>query len=180
MTKKLALCAALSAALAICAAGASPVYRPGEWGFGAHFRQGFAAREDIHNSRSVAVTLKAPEMPIFWGLSYGFGPHWDVVGVQGDAYLLGLWLAPGLRLFAGLGAYASFMRHDSGIEGESYTAVGFGGRLPVGLSLRPVRSLEFHGAAVPWLGSWARVFRDPGNMGLRHGVGVEVGARIWF
>ena len=169
MKKKMLLLAAIVLFLAAGKAVASPVH-PGGWGVGVLWGSSIDGNT-FHNN--AALSLKAPTMPVFWGIRLGLG---DIVslGLQGDIYLIGGELTRTLYWFLGVGAYGNFWFGDE-------AAISFGARLPVGLSWQPLSFLEVFGNLAPQLG--AHLYTGGGGgLTFPHGgiFGLELGVRVWL
>jgi len=198
MRKKLALGAALAAILATGTAfagiefGPSPVH-PDGWGIGILGGFGLDGRVNLGGA---ALSLKAPALPIFWGINLDFwGGGW-AAGVQGDFYFLGSMFddSETFGWFFGLGAFANIARHYGGtIHHHTYgsrtrewTRFGAGVRVPIGLTFQPWDFFEVFGNLAgrfglnyfdnrhDWDNSRYRSFR-PGI-----GIGGEIGVRFWL
>jgi len=170
MKKKLVLAVAFAAVLTTGTALASPVH-PGGLGIGALW--GGSLDNGFHNS--AALSLKLPNVPIFWGIRLGGfdGNLW--VGIQGDYYFLGSQIIPTLSWFLGLGAYGNIH-----IGGDNL-GIGFGARLPVGLTWQPINLLEVFINLAPQVGGafWTG---GGGGFDFPHGgfFGAEIGIRLWL
>jgi hypothetical protein len=126
-----------------------------------------------------ALSLKVPGLPIFWGINFDFRSHYFGVGVTGDYYIIDQTLLSniGLGWYLGLGGYAGIGIWDN------YNMIRFGGRLPIGLSFRPINLLEIFLDVAPSLGvglytgGWtgADDFHFPEG-----GLGVDIGIRLWL
>ncbi|MCL2557093.1 MAG: hypothetical protein FWE09_01295 [Treponema sp.] len=169
MKKKLALALTLATFVSAGAAFASPVH-PGGLGIGALWG-GTINNNDFHNN--VALSLKLPGIPIFWGATVNFGEAFGI-GLQGDYYFLGGPIVPTLSWFLGFGGYADIRLGDN-------ASIGFGGRLPIGLTWQPISLLEVFLNAAPRLG--ARIQTGSGG-GFHFPSGgfflFEAGLRIWI
>ena len=124
-----------------------------------------------------ALSLKAPTMPMYWGLSFGASDNYLRIGVIADYPIVRGTLVPN----AGLGWYVHGGVYGRFVTASKYSALGFGARLPIGLNLRPpsVRFLEVFLAVVPTIGAYTGNFGD-GNFGFESGWSTELGFRIWL
>ena len=140
----------------------------------------------------LAFALKVPSVPIYWGLNLDIGSNYFGFGVTGDHYIIYSSIVPeaGLNWFLGLGGWASFYSNSHRYYNDdySYTGVGFGARLPVGLSWHPVSLLEIFLNIAPSLGvSFETEVRVGNNIVRRGGVSfpaggwpLELGIRLWI
>ena len=126
-------------------------------------------------NNNVALSLKVPAVPVFWGISFGGlgGNSGFSIGVKGDYYLLGSELIPTLGWFLGVGAYVNMWFGNN-------AAIGFGGRIPIGLTWQPISIFELFGNLVGTLGTGIYTAGGGGIMGFRGGIGGEIGIRLWF
>jgi len=172
---------------------------PYGWGIGI---SGNAGLEGDSGSYGGAMSLKVPDIPIFWNVNAGYfretadlhtiNSFW--VGIAGDWLFVHRKLVPdiGLHWYAGVGGWINhytyiFSYHNN----EKYTAnsEGVGLRVPIGLSLQPSSSLEIFLQAIPSIGA---DFRFEGKMNDGHvwhpsgtkfkytNSSVELGVRIWL
>jgi len=122
------------------------------------------------------LSLKAPQKPIFWGISAGIDTKNDIFGlnVTGDYYLLDQRLTPDFNFgwYLGIGGYAGFYHvgEDNGL--------GVGARVPIGIYIFPVPFFEIFLDVAPSLGI---------NLGTVNGLkfpagglGADLGIRFWF
>jgi hypothetical protein len=124
----------------------------------------------------VDLSLKLPDIPIYWGINLNFGNYFGL-GVSGDYFLIDdTFLSEGivdLAWYLGVGAYANL------VIGDEYFGLAVGGRLPIGLSLQldaiPDVPLEIFLQAVPSIG--LAVLPDPD---LDFYVPLQAGIRIWL
>ena len=117
-----------------------------------------------------ALSLKLPNVPIFWGIHAN---GWDsglYLAVSGDKYFIDQTLSKeaGLGWYFGLGGYI-------GLTFASPPNAHFGVRLPVGLSWMPVNVFEIFLGLTPNLGINLNPFYFP-----TFGVPLEIGLRLWF
>jgi len=177
LKKKLVLGAVLATVMATGTAFASPVHPDGLgigilWGGNAGW-----GRNSSFNAGNVALSLKLPAVPVFWGINLGFGNHWFSIGVQGDVYILGSELLPTLSWFLGLGGYVNFTTGTGNYN--DWAHIGLGARLPIGLTWQPVSIFELFLNLAPSLGIHIHT-RGDGNVGLGGGIGGELGLRVWL
>ncbi|MCL1993949.1 MAG: hypothetical protein FWG66_13475 [Spirochaetes bacterium] len=155
----------------------------GAWGYG---RGGLGG---------AALSLKAPAVPIFWGMALDFGGNYFGFSVTGDHHIAGGMLTdpggPMLGWYLGLGGFVNFTTFNPTFG--SWTSFSFGGRLPIGLTLQiPAGSVAFEvfAAFVPNLGFgfwfWNSRYndywraQDRSRLGLVGGFGGELGVRLWL
>ena len=187
--KKLILCLLMISLLAI---GAFADH-PNGWGVGLMGRGGWG-----YGSGGLgggALSLKAPMLPIYWGINVDLGSNYFGLGITGDFYLIDNTLAdlgtPTLGWYLGLGGFFGFGTYS--VSSASWTSLSLGARLPIGLSLQiPVSSIsvEIFGALVPnlgfgfwfWDSKYDTYWKDEnrGSFGIVGGIGGELGFRIWF
>ena len=119
-----------------------------------------------------ALSLKLPNIPIYWAINLGFDESYFRMGLSGDYYLVEGVLVSDINLhwFAGLGAWANlgFFSNDAYIS--------FGGRLPIGLSWHVIEILEIFLDVAPSLG----VQVTPKFYFPSGGWPIEIGIRIWL
>ena len=172
---------------------------PGGWGIGLMGNGGWGYGRGTLGGG--AITLKAPMLPIYWGISGDFGYGYMGIGLSGDYYLIDNNLADfdvtHLGWYLGLGGYFGFTTYDSGVyysgsKKYGWSSLSLGARLPIGLSFQiPVSNLgiEFFAALIPNIGIgmyfWDKEFDDywgsrRDKFGLIGGIGGEAGFRLWF
>jgi len=169
MKRKLLLALALGSVLTAGTAFASPVH-PGGLGIGALWG-GYFGDGIVSNA---ALSLKLPISKIFWGVRFGVGSDHFWMGLQGDRYLIGTWLTPTLAWFLGVGAYVNTWFGDA-------AGVGFGVRVPFGLTWQPVRFFEAFMNIAPQLGAYAQSGENGGFLFPKGGFfAYELGLRFWI
>ena len=171
MKKKVIIAIALAAILVTGTAFAADVH-PNGLGIGALWGGNAVWGGNGTIGNSVALSLKVPSVPIFWGISFHLGGALSL-GVQGDSYILGSQLIPTLSWFLGIGGYVNLV-----LGNEAY--IGLGARLPIGLTWQPIDILEIFLNVAPSLGLG---FWTAGNGGIHFpdgGIGWELGIRLWF
>ena len=168
--KKLVLGVVLAAILATGTAVADSPVHPDGLGIGVLWG-GSAYSGNFNNN--VALSLKLPSVPIFWGIRLGLGSEHFWLGLQGDYYFLGGELIPTLSWFLGLGGYINAWFGDA-------AAIGFGVRLPIGLTWQPINVFELFLNLAPQLGGRIHTYGD-GGFSFPHGgfFGFEIGLRFW-
>ena len=175
---------------------------PAGWGVGILGRGAWSYGYDGYGG--LALSLKAPMLPVFWGLNLDFGVGHFGIGVTGDFYFIDMKIAdfngPNLGWYLGVGGYFTFSSRTGGhfdYNGRrrtaSWTSLALGARIPIGLSFQiPISaiSLEIFAALIPNLGLgfwfWDSMYddywkdHDRGHVGFTGGVGGELGVRVWF
>jgi hypothetical protein len=112
------------------------------------------------------LSLKLPSVPVFWTIDLDYGG----LGVAGDFYLIDQTLVKDLGWYLGIGVYGYF-----GVWADELS-IAAGGRIPIGLSWRPIDLLEIYAQAVPSIG----LSVSP-NLGLwPNFFGGNLGIRLWF
>ena len=166
---------------------------PSGWGIGVVGGGGWGYNR--YGVGGLMLSIKAPNVPIFWGISVDFGTDYFGMGFTGDYYLIDSNITdfggPNLGWYLGVGGFFGFGNYDGSYA--SWTSMSFGGRLPIGLSLQfpfPTITIELLVALVPNLGLgfwfWDPKYddywrsKDREHMGLISGIGGEFGIRFWF
>jgi len=176
--KKLVI--ALTIALGI-SVGAFAVH-PSGWGIGILGQGGFAW-DGFAGSGGAALSLKAPRVPIYWGINLDIRQHGFGLGVTGDSYIIDNTLVKEKDIdfgwFLGLGVYASFYSYN--YQSSYWTSMRSGARVPIGIYILPVNFLEFFLDLAPslgvgfYFGDYADAFHFPEG-----GIGADFGIRFWF
>lgn len=168
--KKIALLLVLTACLAV---GAFADH-PSGWGVGIMGQYGFAW-DGFTGNAGAALSLKAPQLPIYWGINMDIYHGYFGLGVTGDYYLIDQRLVDSINFgwYFGVGGYAGL-----GFYGD--LALSLGARLPIGIYLIPLEtdalSLELFLDIAPSLGLQALPsFHFPAG-----DLGVDMGLRLWF
>lgn len=174
--------------LMVCAAGAFAEH-PGGWGVGilGQYGGGWSGGGSLGGA---ALSLKAPSLPVFWGITLSFPSDGFGFGVTGDYYLIDQTLVSeaGLGWFLGVGGYVDFTTWSYEIFTKKYsqTAFGLGVRVPIGLSWRPIDVLEIFFDFAPslgisfWGGDYYDYYTDEGKVDLDGGWQGDIGLRFWF
>ena len=147
---------------------------PGGWGLGIGY-QGFERWEKGHNYGSgVSAFIKAPVVPVYWGLDFHFTGGWYKLQLSGDYYIFDKTLVKSVNFGWFLGAGACF-----GFTLEPSRIIEFDIRIPTGFYIMPLDNLEIFLDVVPTIGFDAmpqfRAFHFPGG-----GLHFDVGVRFWF
>jgi hypothetical protein len=188
--KKWFLACALGLTLTVSAAFAG---HPGGWGIGIMGQGGWGYGEGMLGG--AALSLKAPPVPVYWGVKATAGSNYFGLGLTGDYYIIDNnfkgsgGITPGWYL--GVGGFLGFSAFNA--SAAEWTSLSLGVRVPIGLSLLiPVssKSFEIFAALSPNLGLgfwfWDSKYSDywkihgRTNFGLVSGIGAEVGIRFWF
>ena len=171
--KKLVLGVVLAAILATGTAAADSPVHPDGLGIGILWGSSFGG---YGYGGNIALSLKVPSMPIFWGITARIQEHWTAIGVQGDVYIMGSYFVGDiLGWFLGIGGYGNFG------FGNNNAAIGLGVRLPIGLTFQPIPLLEIFANITPQIGLAIWTGGD-GGIDFPHGglFGFEIGLRLWF
>jgi hypothetical protein len=116
------------------------------------------------------LTLKFPDMPVFWGVNASFGAATGL-GVSADYYFFDRDLVKDgsvdLDWFLGLGGFGHLYFGD-------IFYIALGARLPVGLSWHINKTFELYLDVAPGIG--ARFTPEP----LYWTAGAELGLRVWL
>ena len=148
---------------------------PGGWGLGIGY-QGFGRWEKGHGYGSgVTAFIKAPVVPIYWGLDFHFTKGWYKLRLSGDYYIFDKTLANSVNFgwFLGAGGNAGFTLAPSFIIELDF-------RLPTGFYIMPSDSLEIFLNIIPSIGiNWMPQFMNsiyfPGG-----GWQFDIGVRFWL
>jgi len=133
---------------------------------------------------NIGLSLKAPVVPIFWGI-YANLSHWGAgAGITGDFYFIDRNIVETdatnedgtyhlkLDWFLGVGGFFDFFMWDWG----DYSFFNAGVRIPGGVSWHIVRPLELSIGIAPGLGvtNWDKHIR------FHFDVPLEISFRYWF
>ena len=182
--KKLIVVLALAT---ILATGTAFADHPDGWGIGliTGFHGGWVG--ETAAGVPIGLSLKIPNIPVFWGLSFGFGSEFFDTRIMGDYYIFDSPLGEDLNLhwFLGVGGFFDIFRFSRSyffLGKYSYTSVAFGARLPVGLSWQPKNFLELFLGITPGLGINIRGSGRVEKSGATFAVfwPIELGVRLWI
>ena len=171
--KKILFVFVLVAVIATGTAFASPVH-PGGLGIGGLWGGNIQGGEFWHSG---ALSLKLPNMPVFWAFTAGKGPY---VGIQGDVYLLGFNILPFMGFYLGVGGYGNIdLSHQD-------AAIDLGFRVPIGLTFQFINFLELFVDVAPCYGISLWTHHDGGihapylfeSDSWRWPI--EIGFRVWL
>jgi opacity protein-like surface antigen len=118
-----------------------------------------------------ALSLKIPNVPIFWGANFSFSSNHFSLGVFGDKYFIERVLVSdiGLHWYVGVGAWVNLGFGDA-------SDLSAGARLPIGLSWHMLDFLELFMDVAPSLG----IKIIPEIYFPAGGWPIELGVRFWF
>jgi len=119
-----------------------------------------------------ALSLKIPNVPVFWGANLGFSSDHFSLGISGDKYFIESALVSGIGLhwYVGLGAWVDLLWFGDTAD------LSVGARLPIGLSWHILNFLELFLDVAPSLGvQIVPEFYFPAG-----GWPIELGVRFWF
>ncbi|MDR1420200.1 MAG: hypothetical protein LBI86_07495 [Treponema sp.] len=167
---------------------------PGGWGLGVMGHGGYGWGRS--GMGGVALSLKAPRLPVYWGINLELYSDFFGVGLSGDYYLIDKMLIPkiGLGWYLGLGGFFTFGRYNPSYDYNAWTYLSFGGRLPIGLSWQLLKAgsigIEIFGEVIPSLGLGLRLWNSKYNdyhvrasdshVGVGGGIDFGLGVRIWL
>ena len=159
---------------AVIATGAVFADHPDGWGIG--FVGGGAGDFGSGAGASYGLSLKAPSMPIYWGINPRFESGFTYLGVTGDYYVIDSVLVSdiGLHWYLGVGGFATLGFGNSNVH------ISLGARVPIGLSWQlgiggPINAIEVFLQLAPSLG----VSVSP-KVGFIGGWDGGLGFRVWF
>jgi len=150
---------------------------PGGWGIGI-VGQYNLAWDGFEGARGVALSLKTPGIPIFWGINADFRQDGFGVSLTGDRYL---YFVRGRTtgLYMGIGAYAGVVSVSR--DPIEWTSARVGGRIPIGLYIFPISFFEFFVSVVPSLGVGIYFGDHPDRFHFPEGgLGMDIGIRFWL
>jgi len=141
------------------------------------------------------LSLKIPNVPIFWAINMGFGSNknnwwgeesWFSLNLTGDYYLIDAHLGGPVHWFLGLGGYLGLYSHSGKNNNDSWTWTDMiiGARIPVGISIQPVKLLEIFLDVAPCFG--VGFYGDnkynygSSSVGNYWAFPIELGIRLWF
>jgi hypothetical protein len=122
-------------------------------------------------SPSLALSLKVPNIPIFWGVNLRFNSNFYNLGISGDYYFIEKDLVSDIFLhwFVGLGGWANIGLSSGPL------LFSFGARLPIGIHWHIIEFLEVFTNIAPSLGISINPFHFPEG-----GLPIEIGVRLWL
>jgi hypothetical protein len=131
---------------------------------------------------NVGLSLKLPQLPIFWAVYGNFVIYYPGLGITADYYIFdemmvekrvtgedGAYYELKLHWYLGMGIFANMHPYSDG------AFFNLGVRVPAGLSWHIIRPVEMFLAVVPGIGlsNWKT---NPFHFGLNG----EIGLRYWF
>jgi hypothetical protein len=148
--------------LALCVTGVLAQHSGDQWGIGVQFGGGI-------DGFGADLTLKIPQVPVFWTVGATILPKYFGLGLAGDYYFIDNSLVPDINLdwYLGGGGYAHVGFGDD-------VSVAVGARLPIGLSWHPIDLIEVYIQAVPSIGL------SIVPIGFDWGIGGSLGIRFWL
>jgi len=156
---------------AIIAAGTAFADHPGGFGIGVQYGgSGHWGASGYYSN--VALSLKLPNLPVFWAVRLDINDGYFGLGVSGDYYFIdsSLFSAINLNWYLGIGGSLGLA------FGNNWMNLGLAARLPIGLSWQPIPLLEIFLQVVPSLGiDIVPSFHFPSG-----GFGGDIGIRIWL
>ena len=155
-------------------------YHPSGWGVGVVGRFQIDWDNALGWAWGPMFSLKAPQMPIYWGMNMSFRPNGFTVGLTGDYNIIDEPLIEnmGIGWYLGLGAYASILRFN---HPTSWTSIRLGARFPVGFYMFPVNFLEVFLGLSPNLGVGIGFGNAPSPFNFPVvGLGFDMGIRFWL
>jgi hypothetical protein len=153
---------------------------PKGWGIGVEGQYNLAW-DGFDGAGGAALSLKAPGLPIFWGINLEIRNHLFGVSLTGDYYFIDELLVKNINFgwYFGFGLYGGMWRYDYGAA--DWNSFRFGARLPIGLSWQPLKFLELFLDIAPSLGmgiytgNYSDDFHFPEG-----GLGLDFGIRFWL
>ncbi|KGE71077.1 BAPKO_0422 family outer member beta-barrel protein [Spirochaeta lutea] len=118
---------------------------------------------------NVMLSLKLDNTPLLFGIGAQIGSNFTSIGVTADYWITNESLAAPLNFYLGVGGYLGLSLGNS-------TTLSLGARIPVGLNIFILRSLELFVEVAPALGVG---FSDPVQF-PQVGVQGAFGFRVWF
>ena len=163
--------------LVILAVGAFAEH-PGGWGIGIVGQSDFEW-DGFAGYGGAALSLKVPQLPIFWGISARIKNNYFGINVTGDYYIIDKRLTSGINFgwYLGISGYAGFYH----VGGDSnYNGLGVGARVPIGIYIIPVRFFEVFLDVAPSLGLGVNFGGVNGFDLPAGGLGADLGVRFWL
>ena len=154
-------------------------YHPSGWGVGIVGRFQIDWDNDFGWAWGPTFSLKAPQLPIYWGINMAFRQSGFSVGLTGDFHLFDESLNAdlGIGWYLGLGAYVSILQYGQ----NDWTSLRFGARVPIGIYIFPVNFLEVFLGVAPSLGVGIGFGNAPSPFNFPStGIGFDMGVRFWL
>jgi hypothetical protein len=151
---------------------------PSGWGVGL-VGQGGLAWDGFGATFGPALSLKMPQIPIYWGVNMSLRNSGFGVSVTGDGLVIDQTINSGLNLgwYLGLGVYAGVYSYSGS---ESGIFLRTGARAPIGIYIFPAEFLEVFFDAAPSLGLGIGIGSVSGLEFPDGGIGADFGLRFWF
>jgi hypothetical protein len=184
--------------IAVLATGSVFADHPSGWGLGVLAKwSGYGYYDHwgyYHGDRSgsLAFALKAPPIPIYWGINMALYNNMFSLGVQGDYYFIDKKMIPAANLhwYLGVGFFGTFYNHTWGNDRDySWNSLRIGARIPVGISFQPTQWFEVFTNFAPSIGIHIDFEGKTGN-GYVYQKGqfypavelfpLEIGVRFWI
>jgi len=148
---------------------------PEGWGLGPQFGSTGDFQGSGTNS-SAALALKAPQLPIWWAISFNLDTHIGFgLGVSGDYYLFHQPIVSdiGLYWYLGLGGGIGIQTYKHW-DDELWSHIWF--RVPVGISWNPIPLIDVYLQLVPQVGGL--ILPEPDF--IHSGWVGNIGIRFWL
>jgi hypothetical protein len=151
---------------------------PSGWGVGL-VGQGGLAWDGFGTTYGPALSLKLPQLPIYWGINMSLRSNIWNLSVTGDGLVIDQTLNSDLNLgwFFGLGIYAGIYSYSGSGSGIFLRA---GARAPIGVYILPLDFLEVFFDIAPSLGLGIGIGTVSGIEFPDGGIGADFGIRFWF
>jgi hypothetical protein len=151
---------------------------PGGWGIGI-VGQSSLDWKGFDNSWGAALSLKAPQWPIYLGINGRIRTDYFGLSLTGDYYIIDQTIVPNVNFgwYFGLGGYAGFYHVGEDID---YNGLALGARMPIGIYIIPVRFFEIFLDVAPSLGLGMNFGNKSGLDLPAGGFGADFGVRFWF
>ena len=151
--------------------------RPDKFGIGVVGRYGGSWYSGSIAYPGLALSLKIPNLPVYWGIDADLHDGWFGTGVTAD-----FWNIVGVEINPVFGWYLDFGLYAGLGVGENILNIDFGVRLPIGFTIQPLDFLEVFIAWAPRFGLGIRVRDGNNNDKIYFGGGwpIEIGVRFWL
>ena len=154
--------------------------RPSGWGVGFVGQYGYAW-DGFTGSPGLGLSLKMPQVPLFYGINLDLQRHGFSVSVTTDRYIIDDIMVPDINLgfFIGWGTYISFVHYN--YASTNWNSFRGGLRVPIGVYILPTNFFEVFLNVAPslgvglYFGDYTDRFRFPEG-----GLGLDIGLRFWF
>ena len=149
---------------------------PGGWGVGGVVQYNLPW-DGFDGHIAAAISLKVPQLPIYWGLNFTFPRNAFSTRATADYYLMDFSNSTGdTGFFAGFGGYFGFYSE------KSRTSIAFGPRFPIGFYTIRFGIFEIFLSLTPSLGVDIRFGDFPGKSFTfpNFFLGADLGVRMWI